>query len=189
MTARPAAGLLLAASAFAAHGAEIRPLLVAGLDFGGDKMLTVVFDDGDTQDIRANDGFYLGGGVAVIDAERRMEYQLTAAVKYALIDADNGEVEWTRFPIEALAFYRFPRVRLGGGLTYHMSPRIETSGAVGNPDVKFKNALGAVLQADWLITDKIALGGRYTILEYDAKGDFAGSAKSNGIGISFSMRF
>jgi hypothetical protein len=186
--ARIAVASLVAAWACATHAAEIRPLLVAGLDFGGDKMLTVVFDDGDTQDIKANDGFYLGGGLVVIDAERRMEYQFTAALKYALIDAENGEVEWTRFPIEALAFYRFARVRLGGGLTYHVSPRIETSGAVGNPDVKFKNALG-VLQADWLITEKIALGGRYTVLEYHAKGDFSGSAKSNGFGISFSLNF
>jgi hypothetical protein len=46
-----------------------------------------------------------------------------------------------------------------------------------------------VLQADWLVTEKIAVGGRYTILEYDAKDAFSGSAKSNGFGISFSMSF
>jgi hypothetical protein len=162
MTARAAVGFLVAASAFSAQGAEIRPLLKAGLDLGGDKMLTVVFDDGDTQDIKANDGFYLGGGFAVIDAARRMEYHLTAAFKYGVIAAENGDVEWTRFPLEALVFYRFPRIRVGGGLTYHVSPTVETSGAVG---------------------------GRYTILEYDAKDAFSGSAKSNGFGISFSMSF
>jgi hypothetical protein len=184
MTARVAAGFLIAAAAFGAHAAEIRPLLVAGLDLGGDTMLAV-----DTQDIKAHDGFYVGGGLVLIDAQRRMEYQLTAAFKYGVIAAEQGDVEWTRFPLEALAFYRLPRGRLGGGLTYHLSPRIETSGAAGNPDVKFKNALGAVLQADWLITDKIALGGRYTILEYEAKGESSGSAKSNGFGISFSINF
>jgi hypothetical protein len=42
------------------------------------------------------------------------------------------------------------------------------------------DALDAVLQADGLITQKIALGGRYTILEYDAEDAFSGSAKSNG---------
>jgi hypothetical protein len=182
MTARAAAGFLIAAAAFGVHAAEIRPLLVAGLDLGGDTMLAV-----DTQDIKAHDGFYLGGGLAIIN--RSVEYQFTAAFKYGVIAAEQGDVEWTRFPLEALAFYRLARVRLGGGLTYHLSPRIEASGAPGNPDVKFKNALGAVLQADWMITDKIALGGRYTILEYEAKGGSSGSAKSNGFGISFSMKF
>lgn len=189
MTRRILIGLLAAFAAQAASAADFRPLLKSGIDFGGDKMLTVVFTDGDTQEIRANDGFYLGGGLAVIDGARNMEYHLTAAFKFAVIDAENGDVEWTRFPIEALAFYRLARVRLGGGLSYHVNPRVETSGAIGNPDVKFKNALGAVLQADWLITEKIALGGRYTILEYDAKGAFSGSAKSNGFGISFSINF
>ena len=187
--ARGVIAFLLSAPGLAAQGAEIRPLLKAGLDLGGDTLLTVAFTDGDTKEIKANDGFYFGGGLAVIDAERRMEYHLTAAFKYGLIAAENGDVEWTRFPIEALAFYRLARLRLGGGLAYHVSPRIETSGAVGNPDVKFKNALGAVLQADWLVSEKIALGGRYTILEYDVKGDFSGSAKSNGFGISFSINF
>ncbi|HEV3010394.1 MAG TPA: hypothetical protein VGX52_15310, partial [Burkholderiales bacterium] len=155
----------------------------------GETMVTAVFSDGDTREIKANEGFYLGGGLAIIDGERRMEYHLTAAYKFAVIDAKNGDIEWTRFPLEALAFYRFARVRVGGGLTYHISPRLETSGLTPALDVKFKNALGAVLQADWLITDKIALGGRFTILEYDAKGDFSGSAKSNGVGVTFSINF
>jgi hypothetical protein len=46
-----------------------------------------------------------------------------------------------------------------------------------------------VLQADWRITEKIAAGLRYTILEYDAKGAFTGSAKSNGFGLTFGMSF
>jgi hypothetical protein len=117
------------------------------------------------------------------------EYHFSLAYKVAVVDASNGDIEWTRFPLEALAFYRFPRVRVGGGLAYHMSPRLEGSGVVGGLDVKFKNALGAVLQADWRITEKIAAGLRYTILEYDAKGAFAGSAKRNGVGLTFSMNF
>jgi hypothetical protein len=46
-----------------------------------------------------------------------------------------------------------------------------------------------VLQADWLITRNIALGGRFTFVEYDAEGAFTGSAKTNGLGVSFSMSF
>lgn len=189
MTRRILLGLFAAFAVHSAGAADFRPLLKAGFDFGGDTMVTVVFTDGETESVKANEGFYLGGGLAIIDADRRMEYQLTLAYKFALIDATNGDVEWTRFPLEALAFYRFPHVRVGGGLTYHINPRIDSSGVIGDLDIKFKNALGFVLQADWLISDKIALGGRYTILEYDAKGAFSGTAKSNGLGISFSINF
>jgi hypothetical protein len=98
-------------------------------------------------------------------------------------------VTWTRFPLEALAFYRFEKVRLGGGLAYHINPRLKGSGVVGGLDVKFKDALGVVLQADWRITQAIAAGLRYTFLEYDAKGPFTGNAKSDGLGLTFSWNF
>lgn len=175
--------------ALGAHAAEIRPLLKAGFDVGGDTMVSVTFINGDTEKVRANEGFYLGGGAAILDEARNMEYHVTLAYKVALINADNGDIEWTRIPLEVLAFYRFARARVGGGLTYHINPKLEGSGVVGGLDIEFKNALGVVLQADWLITRKIALGGRFTFLEYDAEGAFTGSAKSNGVGLTFSMNF
>jgi hypothetical protein len=183
--------VFLAASAAVglAHAAEIRPLLKSGIDIGGETLVTVQFTNGDRESVRGNEGFYIGGGAAILDAPRNMEYHLTLAYKIAVINASNGDVEWTRFPLEALAFYRFPRARVGGGLTYHLNPKLDGSGVVGGLDVKFKNALGLVLQADWLITQKIALGGRYTFLEYDAKGNFSGTGQANGLGVTFSINF
>jgi len=181
--------LALLCVALRVEGAEIRPLIKAGGDFGGDTMVTVAFDDGDTQKIRANQGFYIGGGAAIIDAERNMEYHLSAAIKFYFVDADNGDVEWTRVPLEALAFYRLQHVRLGGGLTYHVNPRLEGSGFATPLDIKFKNPLGVVLQADWRATESLGLGVRYTFLEYEAKGNFAGTAKASGFGLAASYTF
>jgi hypothetical protein len=173
----------------AAHAADVRPLVKTGFDLGGEAMVNVVFTNGETQKVRGNEGFYLGGGAAIINDAKDWEYQVTLAYKFALIDAENGDVEWTRIPLEALAFYRLQHVRFGGGLTYHISPKLEGSGVVGGLNVKFKNALGVILQADWRITQNIALGGRFTFLEYDAKAPASGSAEANGFGVTFSMNF
>ncbi len=181
--------LLGALAAAPAHAFEVRPLLKAGFDFGGDTIVTAVFTNGERQDIKANQGLYLGGGAVIVGDAKDWEFHLTAAYKFAFIDATNGDIEWTRIPLEALAFYRFPHVRVGGGLAYHASPKLEGSGVVGGLDIKFKNALGAVLQVDWRITENVALGGRYTAVDYDAKAPASGSAKSNGLGVSFSMSF
>ena len=133
---------LAAMWALGAQAAEIRPLVKAGVDFGGDTMVTAVFSDGFTEEVRANDGFYIGGGAVIIDNARNMEYHLTLAYKFASIDGTDGDIEWSRIPLEALAFYRFSRVRLGGGLTYHINPRLEGDGSAGGLDVEdFKNAL------------------------------------------------
>jgi hypothetical protein len=172
-----------------AEAAEIRPLFKAGYDFGGDAMVTVLFTDGSTRTIRANQGLHLGGGAAIINEARNWEFHVTLAYKFALINASNGDVTWTRFPLEALAFYRFEKIRLGGGLACHINPRLEGSGVIGGLDVKFKNATGAVLQADWRITEQMAAGLRYTILEYDARGPSTGSTKSDGLGLTFSFNF
>jgi len=180
---------LAAMWALGAQAAEIRPLVKAGVDFGGDTMVTAVFSDGFTEEVRANDGFYIGGGAVIIDNARNMEYHLTLAYKFASIDGTDGDIQWSRIPLEALAFYRFSRVRLGGGLTYHINPRLEGDGSAGGLDVDFKNALGVVLQADWRVNQMIGVGARYTILEYDAEGAFFGSAKSNGVGVTLSINF
>jgi len=177
------------AGALAAQAAEIRPLLKAGYDFGGDKMVTVFFVDGSSRTIKANEGLYLGGGVAIVNDARNLEFHVTLAYKFQMINASNGDVEWSRVPLEALAFYRFEKVRLGGGLAYHLDPRLEGSGVIGGLDVKFKNSPGTVLQADWRITDAMALGLRYTILKYEVDGPFSGSTKSDGLGVTFSWSF
>ena len=50
-------GLLAASAAFGANAADFRPLIKAGVDVGGETMVTAVFVDGDTEKMRANEGF------------------------------------------------------------------------------------------------------------------------------------
>jgi hypothetical protein len=172
-----------------ADAADVRGILKTGFDFGGDNIVTVPFTDGSTRTLKGNQGFYVGGGAAIINEAGNWELDVTLAYKLALIHATNGDLTWTRWPLEALVFYRFQHVRLGGGLAYHISPKLEGSGVANNLDIDFKDALGAVLQADWRITPTISVGLRYTFLEYDAKAPFTGSAKSDGPGVTFSWNF
>jgi len=178
--------VLAAAVPAASRAVEIRPLFKAGVDFGGDTIVSATFTSGTTDSIKANDGFYIGGGVLVGTGVQNLEVEVSLAYKYTDISATNGDVTWTRFPLEALVFYRFPQFRVGGGPTYHLNPKLEGSGVAGGLNVNVDDALGLVLQADYLITPKITLGGRYTILDYKANGV---AAKSDGFGISFGLGF
>ena len=135
-------------------------------------MVTAVFSDGDTQKVRANEGFYLGGGAAIIDDAKDSEYHVTLAYKFALIDADRRRHRMDPHSARSARFLPVPRVRFGGGLTYHINPRLEGGGSAGGLDVDFKNALGAVLQADSRVNQMIGVGARFTMLEYDAEGRF-----------------
>ena len=57
--------ILLYAMATAAQAAEVRPLLKVGVDVGGDTIATAFFVGGSTETIKANEGFFVGGGVCV----------------------------------------------------------------------------------------------------------------------------
>jgi hypothetical protein len=180
---------VLMSLAGAAHALELRPMVKFGTEWGGNTIVVAEFDDGDTETIGAHEGFYLGGGVALLPEATNLEIDLSLAFKFATIDARNGDIEWTRWPLEALVFYRWPRWRLGAGPVYHLAPTLDGDGVAGDLKVRFKNALGAVLQADWRITDGMSLGARYTFLRYDAKDPAEEGARSNGWGIAFSFNF
>jgi hypothetical protein len=181
-----AAAALCAATA--SQAADVRPFVKAGADVGGDTLVTVVFVGGDTERIKANEGFYFGGGISVRNEAKTLEGEFSVGYKMNTITASNGDVDWTMMPVEALLFYRLPQWRLGGGVAYHLNPKLDGSGVVGGLNVNFDDAFGIVLQADYLISPRFAVGVRYTDVKYEVSGG-GGSAKSGGIGGTISYRF
>jgi hypothetical protein len=175
----------LAAAAATAQAAEVKPAFVAGYDTGGDEVVAVTFSSGETDSIRANEGFYLGGGVSILNDARNVEFLGTLSVKYQGLHASNGDLTWIRFPLDALVFYRLQSFRLGGGLTYVIHPRLKGSGEASNVDATLDNAAGVVLQGDYLM-GRVSLGLRYTLLDYKLGGN---TVKSSGLGASFGFTF
>jgi hypothetical protein len=182
--------LLLAtlAAPLSALAMDVRFSVRAGYDFGGEAVAEVTYTDGGSDTIRANEGFYFGAGASFLTDSRTMEIELSANAKFGGVSGSNGDVDWRRFPLEALAFYRLEKVRLGGGLTYHLNPKLDGSGVVGGLDTKFENAAGLVLQADWRFGEHATVGLRYTSVEYEVSGGGA-KAKGSGVGVTGGYRF
>lgn len=179
------AAAILATVALPAQ-AEMRWLLKGGFDFGGDTLVTVLFQDGSTDKIKANEGFYIGGGIAYIFPDYNLETELSASWKYVGITASNGDVSFTRFPLEAMVFYPWAWGRVGAGLTYHVNPELSSSGVPGGLNVEFDNAVGAVIQAEYRPSDNLGFGLRYTALDYTIGGT---DVKASGVGLTISGSF
>ncbi len=171
-----------------AVAAEVKGHAKVGYDTGGDTLVTVVFNNGDRENIKANQGFFFGGGVSIVTQDKAIETEISLTYKVDDITASNGDVTWSRWPLDALVFYRWDKVRVGGGLTDHFSPKLSGGGVVSGLNVSFKTSVGEILQADWRITEKMNLGARYTILDYELKNTNT-KIKSNGLGIVFSGSF
>ena len=178
--------LLLAIASSATSASEFRALIKGGYDFGGDTLQNVQFQDGTTESIKANDGFYVGGGIAFIPDIANFETQLTIAWKYTGVTASNGDITFTRFPIEALVFYNWDYFRLGGGLTYHLNPKLKRTGVVAGGSIDFSSRVGAIAQLDYRITENVAVGVRYTAITYTGGGR---DIRGDGFGVAISGTF
>ena len=176
---------MLAGVAAASLGAEVRPVVVAGYDAGGSNVVSLTYTNGKTDSIKANEGLHVGGGVSVLNEARDIEFLGTLSVKYLSLHADNGDVTWLRYPLDALLFYRMQSFRVGGGLTYVIAPSLNGNGAASNIDVRLDDAAGLVLQGDYLL-ERVSLGLRYTILDYKYGGN---TIKSSGLGVTFGFTF
>lgn len=178
---------LSASLAAGAAQADVGPVLVAGWDFGGDTMAGLVLSDGDTIDIDANEGFYVGGGISVINAAKTVEGRVTIAWKFSAATATNQDITWVRYPVDALLFFRSSKLRLGAGLTYHLNPELEFDGDLANGTVAFDDTMGFLAQVDYMPAEKLAVGLRYTSIDYEINGVklFSG----DGLGLTFSVAF
>ena len=159
-----------------------------GLMDGGDKLATVKYRHSDDVDINAGGLVLLGVGV---NQEFGNNWELQATLNYlgAGADARNGEVSFSRWPIEVLGFYHVGNHRFGGGLTYHVNPKFDVDFDYG-PDetVNFDDALGAVLEYDYFFMPQLSLGVRGTVINYKSS-DVDGTINGNSIGVVVSGYF
>jgi hypothetical protein len=168
---------------------EVRPVFKVGIDTGGDTVVTALFTNGSTKSIKANELLFLAGGVSILNDDKNLQAEVTLGIKLDSITASNGDIDFTRYPLDALVFYRESKFRVGGGLTYHFSPKVSGSGVAGGVNVNFKDALGVILQADYLIWRGMSVGLRYTILDYKTSSGPSRTVNSDGFGVAFSMYF
>lgn len=170
------AGAILIAPT-AALGADFKTVASIGYDGGNDDLIRVAFVDGETNAVKANQGFgFLLGALFHYGASADWQMQTGAGVKYRAIESSNGEIRFTSYPVELIGFYNTDMVRFGMGATYQVDPKVKTTGAVGGHDVDLDNALGYIVQIGFRTGKQggFSVDFRYTAIE------FSGEATRNG---------
>lgn len=150
-------------------------------EYGGDVLVTLLFDDGSEQEIRAGQGGTASFGFDYRPARLpQVGLRTTAGIKFTSNASENADISFLRFPIEVVGSYYLPNDwRVGAGLSYHTGVKFNGDGFV--PDVNFDPAAGATVELGW---KWIAL--TYTSLEYTANG---GSLDASSIGVSLNWVF
>jgi hypothetical protein len=187
-------GLGLSSSA-AATTFELGGGVGADFNAGADTLLVLEFDDGDSQDIKAGNGlslFVAGGAIFFDHQPHQLETVLALGVKFSTMQpTTNADLTFTRFPIEALAFYRNPDwfLRVGGGVTKHLANTLSGTGDLSDLDADLDSSLGGIVQADFILGGWF-VGMRYTALSYTVDGgDESLSASSLGVTLGYMHHF
>ncbi len=179
---------MLSGVSFTTEAAEVRGLFNVGYDFGGDRLVTVIYTDGTSESVDANKGVYFGGGISLVhDQAGTMETQLTLNYRFEETDPyASGGVKFSTTAFDAVQVFNVNQASFGIGLTYHMSPKVAGTGVVSG-NLQFDDAAGLLFQVGFRMSDRSQIGMRYTRIKYKAAGQ--PEADGSGIGIYFNFGF
>lgn len=144
-------------------------LVGMGLTFGGDELASVQWANGDDYKITAGGMIAFQAGV---DYRVSPEFSLQGTFAYHFDQANgsNGDMKFTRYPVELLAYYHpTQNWRVGGGLRYVNSPKLSSSGAAYIGNFTFKNTVSPVIEAEYLLGEHLGIKARFVKEEYELK--------------------
>jgi hypothetical protein len=198
LPARPLIGLLVLASSAAPGAAsafDVRATARLSADFGGDRLAQVTYASGNTATLEAGNGlgFVVGLLVEPWDGDHRPQAQATLGIRYTTIpEAQNGGLDFTRWPLEALLFYyNVPfSFRVGAGLHASLWPNVQGYEALASLTTPIPSALGWVVRAEYLIGGFMSVDVSYTGLGYTIPPAGTRAAASTiGVGLSFFLGY
>jgi hypothetical protein len=138
-------------SANAMAEASIHLAATAGLSFGGDTLATVYYTNGDSEELTAGGLFYLGIGPSIEFKDSPLSVQMLIGHHADSVNADGGELEFSRNTLDTQVFYRAGDHRFGAGLVNHFNAEYQQTGFY-SPSITgdFKNATGVSLEYNWM---------------------------------------
>jgi len=185
----------------------LKPILQMGYDWGGTTLRVIEHDNlyygREINKIRAGEGLSFEAGAALSNDDSNMELQFLIGYKFDSDSAGNGDVTWDVIPFTALAMFKSDRWKIGGGITYHLNPKLSGSfdGYDNNNnyfndrvDNEYDNAIGGVAQIQYRATNAFSVGVKATFIEYDLIKSLPGveeakTVDGDSIGIVFNYTF
>jgi hypothetical protein len=169
-----------------ASAQDVHPLIGVAITGGGDKLATLVYSNGGSQDVRAGNLLDLYGGFEVRPFGSPFAFQGTIGYHFDNASASNGSLTFSRFPIEGSVLWSVtPNFRLGAGVRYATGARLS---GFGN-SVDFDSQLAPLVQAEYLFTPHMGVQLRYVQEKYTVSGGNGQSIDGSHVGVGFNYYF
>lgn len=171
---------------------RVRGTFGAGLTFGGDTLGTLLYNNGDTSDLKAGGLFHFYGGMILEKPRSPFMMKFAFGWHFDQVSAINSSATFDRYPLDIIPYFRSNNIRMGAGLTYHMSPKADSSDFVNGSVVNFKNAAGLAVELGINLgySDMHWLDFRFVSIDYKYD-DIATTETVNGshVGVYYSAMF
>lgn len=194
--------ITLLALSSAAMASDLKPMLQFGYDFGGETLATVerydYYNGYENSKIRAGQGLSFEAGAAIDTPNSDLELQFLVGYKFDQESAYNGSVTWEQIPFSAIALLKRNKWKFGGGITYHLNPKLtgsftgyDNNNVYFNDAVndKYENSIGGIVQIQYQFSEASAIGLKGTLIEYKLKNNPSVIANGNSVGINFNYKF
>jgi len=163
---------------------KIKFLAGGALEFGGDSVAEIYFEDDTDQSVNAGQGasIFAGGEIFFTESEK-FSLRATIGFKYVTTKATNYNITLTRFPIDISANYRFAKdFRFALGTVTHQNIKFNSDGLIGNE--KFSGNLGGKVEIayKWI-------GLSFTTMNYTDSQNQVYNANAFGVTLSSSDLF
>lgn len=205
VTAAGAAALLFSSQICAF---DASPFVSLGITFGGATLdETMVGDPAlkNTKSIKAGQFMYFfAGATTPLREAGAWEAQASLGYWFDSVQSGGRELRFRRVPVDVLLARNFDQSwRLLGGLTYHLNPeRRCTLDVCAQPNTTFENAIGLIMEADWLFggvvtrvmnadeprPTKLWMGMRITLIDYKTA-DSGKKYHGNNLGLLLGLNF
>ncbi|WP_222927905.1 hypothetical protein [Polaribacter aestuariivivens] len=158
---------------------KLKFLLGGALEFGGDSVAEIYFEDDSNQSVNAGQGGTIfAGGELFFSESQKFSLRATVGFKYVTTKATNYNITLTRIPLDLSANYMIGKdFRLAAGIVSHQNIKFNADGLGANET--FTGGFGPKFEFGWKW-----IGISYTIMNYQDSSNKTYNA--NAIGITFS---
>lgn len=188
---------------------DISPFVSLGITSGGDLLDETTVGDPtlkNTKSIKAGQFMYFSAG-ATVPLRQPGDWEVQASLGYWFDSVQSGgrELRFRRVPVDVLLTRNFDQSwRLLGGLTYHLNPQRRcTLETCTQPNTSFENAMGLIVEADWLFggvvtrvtgadeprSTKLWMGVRMTLIDYKTADSYGNKYNGNNLGLLLGLNF
>ena len=176
-------------------------ILNAGITYGGDTVATANYKDGGSTSIKGGGLLQFGLGALYQFETSPLAIMLSANYHTDSSKASNGDMSFTRTPIELLAYYTgVDHFRIGGGARFVSSPEASLTINGSTEKTSYDNTTGIVAEIGYHTQSTTWLNFRYVSEKYQgntytsssgAKYSLAGSKKLDGshFGVNLTLEF